>query len=312
MFIPNEQIPGQDSKAAEVFEKLMIEGEYINMFYAAFADMDADFCGFIRIDEMREYFKIADTAMNNKVFGLFRSFQRGHYNFMEFVCVIWNFLSRDKDSFPALVFSSYCDPEKQTLDANQLDRLVAAIHGESYKQKSSQGLREVVQKFVKVINKTNPPSPLNINEFNALVRDHPIMIGPLLKLRFSMCTELIGEGYWLYLARQRLASQEMADNNYILKITGNDVSAQSVKEDEITRSAGKPVRRKSVIDTMQDVLRGRHGQVDPSATPSLVAPTSKRKRKSVFKPNLTVPGASETGVYRITYAKNYETKVSAK
>ena len=62
VFIPNESVPGQDAAAAEVFEKLMLEGEYINMFYAAFVDMDADFCGFVRVDEIREYFGIANTG----------------------------------------------------------------------------------------------------------------------------------------------------------------------------------------------------------------------------------------------------------
>ena len=224
---------------------------------------------------------------------------------------MWNFLSKDKATYPAFVFSCYCDPNERTLNTDQLDRLVAAIHGEKYKEKGSQGLREIVAKAQKIINKTKPPTPLTIDEFNMHVRDHPLLIAPMLKLRFNMCTQLIGEGYWVYLARQRQESHEMTDNNFVLKITGSTVSASSVKEDEIARSASRPRRRKSVVDTMKDALRGKKG-VDPEDAPSLVVPVSKRKRKSVFKPNLTVAGASDTGAYRIAYSKNYTTTVSGK
>lgn len=290
VFFPNEQIPGQDAAAAEVFEKLMLQEEYINVFYTAYVDMDADFCGFVRVDELREYFRIPNTVINDKILGMFRSFQCGHFNFMEFVCTFWNFLSKDKGSFPSFAFSSYCDPESKTLDGVQFERLIAAIHGENYKQKGGTALLQIVDKTVRKLTKKKPPTPLTIDDFNNLVRSNPILIGPMLKLRYNLCTELIGEGYWTYLSRKRAEDEEKVDNNYILKICGQQVSEQSEKEEAIARSVGKPKkRRKSVVDTMKDVLRG-NAVVEPAETPSLVVPTNKRKRKSVFKPNLTVRG----------------------
>ena len=290
VFFPNDKIPGQDAAAAEVFQKLLIKEEFLNVFYTAFVDMDADFCGFVRVDELREYFGIPNTAINDKILGMFRSYQRGHLNFMEFVCTIWNFLSKDKAAFPSFAFSSYCDSETQTLDGTQFERLIAAIHGENYKQKGSPALLQIVDKTMRKLTKKQPPTPLTIEDFNNLVRSNPILIGPMLKLRYNMCNELIGEGYWTYLSRKRAEDEEKVDNNYVLKISGHQVSEKCEKEDAIARSVGKPKkRRKSVVDTMKDVLRG-NSVIEPAETPSLVVPVNKRKRKSVFKPNLTVRG----------------------
>lgn len=91
VFIPNDDIPGQDGVAVKVFEQLMLSTMDINKLYEAFLDMDADGSGFIRADEFRAYFKIEATRFNDKLFCSFDADSSGHLNFMEFVAAVRTF-----------------------------------------------------------------------------------------------------------------------------------------------------------------------------------------------------------------------------
>jgi hypothetical protein len=87
-FTPRDGVPGQDFAAQAVFEKLCLNAACIHKFYTAFSDMDANFTGFIRVDEFQAYFDIPNLPINDKLFGIFPSYLRGHMNFMEMVCSV--------------------------------------------------------------------------------------------------------------------------------------------------------------------------------------------------------------------------------
>ncbi len=87
-FTPRDGVPGQDSAAQAVFQRLLLTSDCVHKFYTAFSDIDANFTGFIRVDEFQAYFDIPSSEVNDKLFGVFPSYQRGHMNFMEMVCSV--------------------------------------------------------------------------------------------------------------------------------------------------------------------------------------------------------------------------------
>lgn len=86
-FEPNDRIAGQDRLAMKVFQDLMLTQQEINMFYAAFLDIDSDSSYIIREDELRAYFKIENTKFNRKMLGMIDSGD-GYLNFLQFVCSV--------------------------------------------------------------------------------------------------------------------------------------------------------------------------------------------------------------------------------
>ena len=308
-FVPNEKIPGQNQEASVVLERLLLSQEQINLFLTAFADIDADFSGFVRNDEFKDYFKIPAARVYDRLFGVFRNL-RGHYHFLQFVCIIWNFLSREPNMFPALLFSMYCDPNTHTLNDAQLNELISSIHGEKYKEKKA-GLKKFYLDTMTRMKKSSPPSALSIDEFINLIQSSSFVMAPILKVQHYIRKTLLGEQFWIDISKKRTASSEMNDNNFILKITGYSGSEKYAKENEVLNSIKSTKRKKSVVDAMKDVFKARR-KIEPTATPSLVPPETKRKRKSVFKPRLTVKGADVTGTYRVVYSPGYEIKISGK
>ena len=84
----NDSVPGQNKEAHDLFIALHFSEYEINKLFTAYADMDADGSGFIRLDELMSYFNIEWTAFNSAVFGMFDVCRCQYLNFFDFVCVV--------------------------------------------------------------------------------------------------------------------------------------------------------------------------------------------------------------------------------
>jgi Ca2+-binding EF-hand superfamily protein len=67
-----------------LLEECSLTPHEIDLFYAAFRDIDADASGTIRWDEMSAFFNMEITDFNKKIFNFFDKNEAGFINFLEF------------------------------------------------------------------------------------------------------------------------------------------------------------------------------------------------------------------------------------
>ena len=119
-FRVQSSVSGQDEEAMKVFEDLFLTQSDLNLLFNAFCDIDADDSGVIRSDELFAYLCIESTQFNKKLFAFFDEKQTGYLNFLEFVVVIWNFLTFDSSEFGRFAFFLF-DDIRATRDKKRSD-----------------------------------------------------------------------------------------------------------------------------------------------------------------------------------------------
>jgi CheY-like chemotaxis protein len=229
VFVPNDDVPGQDHVAMAVFKQLLLPKYEIDKFYEAFLDIDADSSGFIRADEFRAYFKIESTHFNNRLFGSFDGDGNGFLTFMEFVTSIWNFLSTDTKevgnfAFFLLVQNNMADENK--LNKADLKKILEVIHGKNFARNT--GLNEVANEMFSAQSKVS-----TMKDFLGWCREHPVLISPIVRLQLSMRERIFGNVFWNGLVARRKASLHAKDLGFITELTHDAIQKYDQMEKEI-------------------------------------------------------------------------------
>lgn len=209
-YVVNDNVQGQGRVAAEVFYKLGIEGRELDLLYSAFCDIDVDESGTIRKAEFYAYFKINQSKLYDKIFGMFDVDGSGMLNFMEFVCSMWNFCSMLPEHLASFAFYLFDDDKSGVLDFNEVRKLIEVIHRKTVN--SSPEIYNLVEKLKETY------ITMRDKDFAKCVREKPTILAPLLAMQFSLRGMLIGESYWAKLTERRLQHPEQQKHDFILGV----------------------------------------------------------------------------------------------
>lgn len=93
-FEPNEVHFGQSTEALSCLTDLIgLDTDDINIMYKAFQDMDSTNSGYVRLEEIMEYFSIENNKLSRYFLDLFDVDKHNDVNFMQFCMTLWYFLT---------------------------------------------------------------------------------------------------------------------------------------------------------------------------------------------------------------------------
>ena len=224
----------------KVFEDLFLTQSDLNLLFNAFCDIDADDSGVIRSDELFAYLCIESTQFNKKLFAFFDEKQTGYLNFLEFVVVIWNFLTFDSSEFGRFAFFLFDDNNTGTLEVSEIESMMETIHHKTLK--SSPEVRALVQN----INK----SKFKADEFMTWTKNHQSLLAPIIALQYNLRRQIIGEFYWQEIATMRKQRYEFSEDmavfhklkNQLETIKQNDLQRRQQQRSEAERLHQYPTR----------------------------------------------------------------------
>jgi hypothetical protein len=147
--------------------------------------MDSDHSNVIRRDELFSYFGIKNTKCNRKIFTINRrGVPKTHYNFLEFVIILWNFLTINQHDIPLFIYSLFhIDHERQT-SLHELNELTNNLHHNDINDKKIN-----LSRILSFRNYNNKIPVIVENKINRKRRISPILCHNSITVSHSSSTE---------------------------------------------------------------------------------------------------------------------------
>lgn len=220
-FTVDELIIGRSLKAYQFFEELFLTKEDLNILFSAFCDIDADGSNIIRSDELFAYFNVEDTPCNRKIFGFLSEEEDVYLSILDFVVVMWNFLTIESFDICRFVFVLFDTDATGNLEHNEIIELIKKIHFHSHE--TNKAVKIVIEKLV-----LQKPV-FNLETFVDWTRTHSSLMNPILTLQYEIQRRLIGVRFWTGLIERRKQSKEFADINFLAPLAKK---VKSIKEEQ--------------------------------------------------------------------------------
>jgi Ca2+-binding EF-hand superfamily protein len=188
--------PGQDAIAMNVFEKLLLTKSEIDMFYKSFSSIDQGNFGYISLFEICNHHKIEANELTTRLISTFHVAKNGKFNFMEYVCSMWNFLSIGPAALGSFAFQAFNANSSNCLDAREVKMFVELVHNKTYEKHIG------VQKLVDTLTRVSPK--ISMTQFNEFSKMNPSLCIPLIRTRYLIQKQVIGDKFWQTLTARLL------------------------------------------------------------------------------------------------------------
>lgn len=189
------EVDGFDNIAVDLFKRLDVSEEKLNLLYAAYANINPKNSAVVRIDELFEYFELSQSAFNQRLFASFNVSTPGYLNFCEFVGHMWHILSLDplSDQFNRIIYDLY-GPEDGIITAKKLHSLLAGIHHNSNVRVSSMSAKFFAEGLC---------GEISFQVFCLVVTSSPEILAPVVRMQLTLRVQLLGVAHWEIVSKIR-------------------------------------------------------------------------------------------------------------
>eukprot|EP01040_Poterioochromonas_malhamensis_P011531 gene11531-12575_t len=268
-FVPNDDIEGQDDTIYEVAPLMGIEEDEIDIFYTVFKEVDVHGGGNIQPVDIFTFMNSDFSAFEKQVFHIFDADKSGKFNFLEFVCCMWNLLTIPENQLGAIVYLMkdlsgvlrvrYFDL-KDTFDIVHKRKLETS----STMQSIFHDLRD---------NWTPELSIQDVVKWSSKVGNNNILT-PVLLMQIKLRKFVMGEKYWLAKTKKRFEDPQKSRNKLIdfKKKKQLEKAEKKVKSRNRMGRAEENVARKQSI--LLDVFKLKGTSAQANNVSNRVIPTS--------------------------------------
>jgi Ca2+-binding EF-hand superfamily protein len=196
-----------------VFEKIRLTKEEIDIFYGIFKDIDTDGVGMIQMDEFFMYFRLEITDFNGELFRIFDTDGNGQLSFLEFVGVVWNFLTVDPShiaNYVCYIFSGSFEGDK-FISTAEIAQMIKLVHG-SFAFQNNKSLQTIVRQL------EHDSHGMTVDQLIQWVYQHPAVTNPILSVYANLKEKLLGQRFWNRLSKIRSSHPELIPITYILNM----------------------------------------------------------------------------------------------
>ena len=244
----DESLPGQGASAKATFTRLGLSNGTVNQLYGAYCAIDTDGGGSVSDTEFYTFFRLDESKFTNRAFFLFDKDATGEIDFEEFVLAVWNFCTIEGDDLVRFCFNLYDSDGGGTLDAHELKELVQAVLGEKIDHDGKKAT-ELMSYLTLDSN-----GEANLKAFREFSRNKPEALDPCYVLQRRLRARIVGDAFWMSLARKRKAMirgelkkttdkiQSLADN---AKLVTDDSGQQFIRSGDDVEAARKEQQKKA-------------------------------------------------------------------
>lgn len=173
-----------DKKDMEVLKKIFLDKTSISKLLTVFNEMDVDGGGTISFNEFYVSYRFESTPLIELILG---SFNVRIFNFLEFVCLIWNFLSMAETRLSLFMFFLFNTKKTKRIAYSLLSKHYRSVHGKTLKNGSRliAALREIETKCC-VTGVSGP-------EFVEFCEEFPIISAPMKVVQLYFQEKILGK-----------------------------------------------------------------------------------------------------------------------
>ena len=175
-------VDSHDPRDIAVFNKLHLGRIAITSLFSIFNEIDVDDRGKISATEFMVVHRIEDSAPIRLIWD---SFNMHSMNFLEFSCLLWNFLSLDESRLPTYMFFIFNKKKVKTLEFAELSKYYHKFHG---------NLRNNAKLFapLNAMEAKYGEKGITCSQFADFCAKYPVIHAPLIPLQFSFRQKLLG------------------------------------------------------------------------------------------------------------------------
>lgn len=299
VFVPNDQLEGQDEMIYEITPIMEMEDEELDIFYTVFQEIDVHKCGNIQASDIFTFMNSDFTKFEQSVFQIFDADRSGKFNFFEFVCCLWNLLTIPENQLGAIVYLMKDPSGVLRVRFNDLKDAFDVVH-----KRKLEGSHTMQTIFNDLRDHYNPELSIqDVVKWSSKVGNNNI-ITPLLLLQIKLRKFVVGEKYWVKKSEQRVKHPEKSQIEYIKDFQSIvkkklvdfqrrkalDVAEQKLKNRNRMGKAQANVARKQSI--LLDVFKLKKTSPAAAGSPGRVVPTAGENKTSSSE-DMTSDGNSQ-------------------
>jgi hypothetical protein len=177
------QVDSHDVKDIEVFNTLFLSRGNIADLFSVFNEVDVDGGGSISVTEFLVTQRLESTPLLKLVLG---SFNVENLNFLEFACLLWNFLSMDESRLSSYMFFIFNTTKKRLIPFSLVSKHYHSIHG------NLKGNVKLIAPLSAIEAKCGDTG-VSAAEFVDFCKQYPIIYAPLNMVQFNLIDKIIGQ-----------------------------------------------------------------------------------------------------------------------
>lgn len=175
-----------DKKDLEVLSKIFLSKLTISKLFAVFNEMDIDEGGTISFNEFFVSYRIESTPLIQLILG---SFNVKDLNFLEFVSLLWNFLSMAESSLSLYMFFIFNIKKTKRMPCSLLSKSYLSVHGGHGNLKNKTKLISALRVIEEKCRMTGVSGP----EFAQFCEEFPIISAPMKVVQLYFQEKIIGK-----------------------------------------------------------------------------------------------------------------------
>lgn len=209
----NPKVDGQGPEVRELARKLKLEESDIDKFWNSFIKIDKNCTGHVSTDDLHNYHGIEKSKYSEKAFTIMHGSSSGltKLSFIEYVAIMWNFLSCDVTSLSHFSFVLFDFDNSNALNAMEVSQMVETVYGRKIDHNEKVGI--VLRKLDE-----NGDSVITRDEFINFSKRYPLILYPVFTLQEKLRSSVIGNDYWLIQSDNR--RKHFSPNETIFDILG--------------------------------------------------------------------------------------------
>ncbi|TYZ66727.1 hypothetical protein PybrP1_007513 [[Pythium] brassicae (nom. inval.)] len=177
-----------------------LDQKHLYALHQIFSAMDKDNSGEINMGEFFTYIDLARSRFSEKAFSIMDKDESGEVDFIEFVLAVWNYCSFSHASLVRFAFDIYDLDGSGEIEHAEVLRCVREVWGGAWEDSSS--AQKIVAKLDMIMHAT-ASGKLSVQKFQEFALRHPILLFPAFQLQTEMQKKVLGEKFWLHVAKKR-------------------------------------------------------------------------------------------------------------
>ena len=220
-----------------LLDELCLTRTEINAIYSEYCKLAQKSAGIVKFSTIYSYYEIDIlSTLYSKIFEFFSSRPRESLKFLEFACIMWNFLTLNTVEMESFIAVMYTNNDR--ILYSDIEKMVTQIHeGKLHQNKPLHTMLEKCKEY---------GIDMGITDFLRVARDFPVWIGPIMRLQFDTRKHMLGKEFWDNLTQKRTQNAGQRRGAYIFQhkeFVSNTMDV-SLANDGVVKT-GRLVQRKA-------------------------------------------------------------------
>lgn len=177
------QVDRHDIRDIEVFNSIFLNKNDIASLFNVFNEVDVDGSGSISVAEFLVTQRLDPSPTLDMILG---SFNIQKWNFLEFSCLLWNFLSIDESQLSSYMFFMFNSAKKNIVPFKNISKHYHHIHGGNFK-----GNVKLIGPLSAMEARCGDTGVL-CEDFVHFCKDSPVIMLPLVMMHFNLRDKILG------------------------------------------------------------------------------------------------------------------------